>query len=55
MNATELKTHKELIAALAGLLDYVGGWDVKDPTHPIVIAREALAVAMGQHRIRVTP
>ncbi len=36
----------ELLAALEGLMNYVGGWDEK-PTHPCGIARDAIAKAKG--------
>ena len=32
----------DLVGALTQLLQYTGGWDLKDPNHPIVIARTAL-------------
>lgn len=38
----------ELLAALEGLLQYTGGWDETDPTHPVVIARAAIAKAKGE-------
>lgn len=31
-----------IVDALEGLLNYTGGWDLKDPEHPIVKARVAL-------------
>lgn len=31
--------------ALSELLQYTGGWDLKDPEHPIVKARHALECA----------
>lgn len=34
-----------IVEALEQLLNYTGGWDLKDPEHPIVIARTALVKA----------
>jgi hypothetical protein len=34
-----------IVEALEQLLNYTGGWDLTDPTHPIVIARTALVKA----------
>lgn len=39
----------DLLAALEGLLQYTGGWDETDPTHPVVIARAAIAKAKGEN------
>jgi hypothetical protein len=34
-----------IVEALEQLLNYTGGWDLKEPKHPIVIARNALVKA----------
>ncbi len=34
-----------IVEALEQLLNYTGGWDLKNPEHPIVIARTALVKA----------
>lgn len=38
----------ELIAATRGLLEYTGGWDITDTSHPIYKARIALDKAEGK-------
>jgi hypothetical protein len=47
-NLRFLQRHRDnpLAAPLLGLLNYVGGWDLTDPQHPIVIARKAYEEAM---------
>lgn len=47
-NGDLLAAAPELLAALEGLLQYTGGWDETDPTHPVVIARAAIAKAKGE-------
>ena len=48
-NARLIAAAPELLAALEGLLQYTGGWDETDPTHPVVIARAAIAKAKGEN------
>lgn len=48
-NGDLLAAAPELLAALEGLLQYTGGWDETDPTHPVVIARAAIAKAKGEN------
>jgi hypothetical protein len=38
----------ELVTALRDLLNYVGGWDIKDTAHPIYKAQRALERAEGK-------
>jgi hypothetical protein len=33
---------REVLAALREILNYIGGWDLKDPNHPIVKTRELM-------------
>ena len=48
-NGDLLAAAPELLAALEGLLQYTGGWDETDPTHPVVIARAVIAKAKGEN------
>jgi hypothetical protein len=42
MSQKHLRRIAALQDALRSLLDYTGGWDMTDPTHPIVAARTVL-------------
>jgi hypothetical protein len=46
-NARLLASAPELLAALRGLMQYVGGWD-ESGDHPCAIARAAIAKATGE-------
>lgn len=46
-NTRLIASAPDLLDALQGLLQYTGGWDLTDPTHPVVIARAAIAKATG--------
>jgi hypothetical protein len=46
-NAKLIAAASDLLAALEGLLQYTGGWDITDTTHPIYIARLAITKATG--------
>lgn len=41
---SEQLKHRQTRRALRGLMNYVGGWDEKDPKHPIRKAMKALGV-----------
>ena len=47
-NARLIAAAPDMLAALQNLLNYTGGWDLKDPEHPIVAARAAIAKAEGR-------